>query len=297
MCVGVCVKYHYGKTRNLAWPRKPRDRCSSVETVATRAVGPCRWVAGWLAGFPGRADAGLATATDRSGLSAWDPVSVFKKIAENARKRRFQFPENRGKYGNRVKKFDQSAAAAFWRLYIDEWLYCIIVIIIIIITAVRRRRRRRPYSRLARRAPRPAIAAADWYPGTIARIFSAKCDPPRPGDPHRHATPTPRTARRKRSRRRGAPVRQSQVYCWHEFYWCACVSVPIINNIYVHFAGAAVINCCRYHRRIAKQFVNRHTIQITRCFLEERRHAASDGKPTAAVDKIYDDSVLKIIVP
>jgi len=264
--------------------------------VAIRAVGPCRWVAG----FPGRADADLATATDRSGSAAWDPVSVFKKIAENARKWRFQFPENRGKYGNRVKKFDQFAAAVFWRLYIDEWLYCIIVIIIII-TAVRRRRRR--FSRLARRAPRPAIAAADWYPGTIARISSAKCDPPRPRDPHRHATRTPRTARRKRSRRRGAPVRQSHVYdvllLTRILLVCVCVCVwcvPIINNIYVRVAGEAVINCCRYHRRIAKQFVNRRTIHITRCFLEKRRHAASDGKLTA-VDKIYDDNVLKIIIP
>jgi len=51
-CVCVYVKYHYGKTRNLACPRKPRDRWLSVETVAIRAAGPCRWVAGWLA-FPG----------------------------------------------------------------------------------------------------------------------------------------------------------------------------------------------------------------------------------------------------
>jgi len=86
---------------------------SSVETVAIRAVGPCRRVAGWLAGFPGRADADLATAIGRSCPAAWAPVSGVKKIAENARKRRFQFPENRGKNGNRVKKFDQLATVAF----------------------------------------------------------------------------------------------------------------------------------------------------------------------------------------
>jgi len=68
---------------------------------------------GWLAGFPGRADADLAITIGRSRPAAWAPVSGFKKIAENARKRRFQFPENRGKNGNRVKKFDEITAAAF----------------------------------------------------------------------------------------------------------------------------------------------------------------------------------------
>lgn len=40
----------------------------------------------------------------RSRWLAWAPDSGFKKIAENARKRRFQFPENRGKNGNWVEK-------------------------------------------------------------------------------------------------------------------------------------------------------------------------------------------------
>jgi len=86
---------------------------SSAETVAIRAAGPCHRVAG----FPGRADADLAITIGRSRPAAWAPVSWFKKIAENARKRRFQFPENRGKNGNRVKKFDEFTAAAYWRVY------------------------------------------------------------------------------------------------------------------------------------------------------------------------------------
>lgn len=53
-----------------------------------------------VAGFPGRAadDDGLATtaAVAEAPAVAWAPDSGFKKIAENARKRRFQFPENRG---------------------------------------------------------------------------------------------------------------------------------------------------------------------------------------------------------
>jgi len=96
--------------REISRPRVARET-TSVDGGDTsgESVSP----GGWLAGFPGRADADLAITIGRSGPAAWAPVSRFKKIAENARKRRFQFPENRGKNGNRVKKFDQFTAAAF----------------------------------------------------------------------------------------------------------------------------------------------------------------------------------------
>jgi len=99
---------------NLATTRGPGNRDRGVvgrdgDDTSGGSVTP----GDWLAGFPGCADADLATAIGRSCPAAWAPVIGFKKIAENARKRRFQFPENRGKNGNRVKKFDQLAAVAF----------------------------------------------------------------------------------------------------------------------------------------------------------------------------------------
>lgn len=115
----------------------------------------------------------------RSRRIAWAPDSGFKKIAENARKRRFQFPENRGKNGNRVEKNRPVRPAGPRRTAsVSTCDYCCYY-----------GRRRRPHSLAGRRrgrvlggggarAPRPAaVAAVGWYPGTIARISSAKCDP------------------------------------------------------------------------------------------------------------------------
>lgn len=89
--------YVYGRksaAENLSIAaRKTAAMAASRDTSA--AIG--RRMAGWPA-FPG-APTPVGHGPSPESDIAWAPVSGFKKIAENARKRQFQFPENRGKSG------------------------------------------------------------------------------------------------------------------------------------------------------------------------------------------------------
>lgn len=111
-----------GNGQRLRRPRRRRRQRLEVMTsssAAIRAADSRR-----VAGFPGRAadDDGLATtaAVAEAPADAWAPDSGFKKIAENARKRRFQFPENRG--NNVVTAGGNDRTAGTRRRGIDVWL-------------------------------------------------------------------------------------------------------------------------------------------------------------------------------
>lgn len=164
-----------------------------------------------VAGFPGRADAGSAIATATAAAVAaaatiatmntgtiaeapavaWAPDSGFKEIAENARKRRFQFPENRGNNGNRVERVGRLAPPPCRDAAVSTRDYYSIF--------------RNWSSANGRTRGGQSPPAVGWYPGTIARISSAKCDPP--SQPSRGGarfpSHSPRRHRLVRGRRRG----------------------------------------------------------------------------------------------
>lgn len=90
--------------RKISRPRAARETATvgvigEVTARAKRAAGPRRrvagWLAGWLTGFPGRADAGLATAT---GWGAERPshgllLAVLKKLRKTHENDDSNFPK------------------------------------------------------------------------------------------------------------------------------------------------------------------------------------------------------------
>lgn len=119
-CIHMCVVFGgtlvRTRTENLmtrAWPENgsgggdggrdmsgppPGRRVAVYACLPGRRAGGLGWLAGWLSRTRRRRAWPPATVA-RAAASTWAPDRRVRKIAENARKRRFQFPENRGKSG------------------------------------------------------------------------------------------------------------------------------------------------------------------------------------------------------
>jgi len=276
VCVCVCVyvwKYHNGKSRNLAWPGKPR---SSVETVAIRAVGPCRRVAGWLA-FPGAPTPAWPPPPAEAGRPHGLLLAGLKKLRKTHENDDSNFPKTVVKTVTGWKNSTSSPPPHSNGLYIDVWFvlyYCY-------------------YYYHNGRPPPPSTHTAGassatpgnrrrrlipWYNRShfFSQVWPAETT--HIVTRHEHLEQLDGNARGGAALLFGITRLLLTRILLPLVCVCVCVYLPLI--ILMHILRAAVINCCRYHRRIAKQFVNRHTIQITRCFLE-KQHAALEGKLTA----------------
>lgn len=164
-------KHHVGKSRDRVGPRPGESAAAyHVRTlVGSRLAG---WL-GWLSGFPGCAPtSGLAIVVARYGRSHGILMAGLKKLRKTHENGDSNFPKSVVKTVTGWKKISRSAARHGARVafVVSTCDYCYYLI-------------NRPHPSFGTRATAESGArlarAAGWYPGTIARISSAKCDSPR----------------------------------------------------------------------------------------------------------------------